>query len=92
MGADLSTLLATGGALDGGDIVSQTMSIGGPDSRVGLLGGALNSIFGTPSGIAGHGKMIKSIAFVRNSVLTATTRQIQRRRCLRHPQRLLPRR
>ncbi|KAF7541113.1 heme-thiolate peroxidase [Neopestalotiopsis clavispora] len=56
MGADLSSLLATGGALDGGDILTQTMSIGGPDDRVGLLGGALNSIFGTPSGIAGHGK------------------------------------
>ncbi|ETS73157.1 hypothetical protein PFICI_15102 [Pestalotiopsis fici W106-1] len=56
MGADLSSLLATGGALDGGDILSQTMSIGGPDNRVGLLGGALNRIFGTPSGIAGHGK------------------------------------
>ncbi|KAJ0107209.1 hypothetical protein J7T55_007579 [Diaporthe amygdali] len=56
MGADLSTLLATGGALDGGDILSQKMSIGGPDNRVGLLNGALNGIFGTPSGIAGHGK------------------------------------
>lgn len=57
MGADLSSLLAVGGALDGGDILSQTMSIGGPDNRVGLLNGALNDIFGTPSGIAGHGKL-----------------------------------
>ncbi|KAI0145131.1 hypothetical protein GGR57DRAFT_322299 [Xylariaceae sp. FL1272] len=56
MGDDLSTLLATGGALDGGDILSQKMSIGGPDDRVGLLGGSLNKIFGTPSGISGHGK------------------------------------
>ncbi|KAF1828508.1 hypothetical protein BDW02DRAFT_603355 [Decorospora gaudefroyi] len=56
MGADLSALLATGGAIDGGDIVSTKMSIGGPDSRVGVLNGALNSLFGTPSGIAGHGK------------------------------------
>ncbi|KAH6647095.1 hypothetical protein BKA67DRAFT_525275 [Truncatella angustata] len=56
MGADLSSLLATGGALDGGDILSQKMSIGGPDDRVGLLNGALNGIFGTPSGISGHGK------------------------------------
>lgn len=56
MGADLSSLLATGGALDGGDIISQKMSIGGPDNRVGILNGALNSILGTPSGIAGHGK------------------------------------
>jgi hypothetical protein len=56
MGADLSSLLSTGGALDGGDIISQKMSIGGPDSRVGVLNGALNSILGTPSGIAGHGK------------------------------------
>ncbi|KAI3321888.1 hypothetical protein HD806DRAFT_502226 [Xylariaceae sp. AK1471] len=56
MGADLSSLLSTGGALDGGDILSQKMSIGGPDDRVGLLGGALNAIFGTPSGISGHGK------------------------------------
>ncbi|POS81345.1 hypothetical protein DHEL01_v200275 [Diaporthe helianthi] len=55
MGADLSTLLATGGAIDGGDILSQQMSIGGPDKRVGLLNGALNDIFGTPSGISGHG-------------------------------------
>lgn len=55
MGADLSSLLATGGALDGGDILSQKMSIGGPDSRVGVLNGALNSVFGTPTGIAGHG-------------------------------------
>ncbi|KAF4994431.1 hypothetical protein FDECE_13131 [Fusarium decemcellulare] len=56
MGADLSALLAVGGALDGGDILSQKMSIGGPDDRVGLLNGALNKIFGKPSGIAGHGK------------------------------------
>lgn len=56
MGADLSSLLATGGALDGGDILSQKMSIGGPDNRVGVLNGALNSVFGTPTGIAGHGK------------------------------------
>ncbi|KAF1829006.1 hypothetical protein BDW02DRAFT_602921 [Decorospora gaudefroyi] len=32
------------------------VSIGGPDSRVGELNGALNSLLGTPSGIAGHGK------------------------------------
>jgi hypothetical protein len=56
MGADLSSLLSTGGAIDGGDIISQKMSIGGPDSRVGVLNGALNSILGTPSGISGHGK------------------------------------
>ncbi|KAI0137143.1 hypothetical protein BJ170DRAFT_45393 [Xylariales sp. AK1849] len=56
MGADLSTLLATGGALDGGDILSQKMSIGGPDDRVGVLNGAPNDVFGTPSGISGHGK------------------------------------
>ncbi|RAR12511.1 aromatic peroxygenase [Stemphylium lycopersici] len=56
MGADLSALLATGGALDGGDILSTKMSIGGPDSRVGVLNGALNALLGTPSGIAGHGK------------------------------------
>lgn len=56
MGDDLSSLLAVGGALDGGDIVSQKMSIGGPDERVGLLNGALNDILGTPSGIAGHGE------------------------------------
>ncbi|EXL45798.1 hypothetical protein FOCG_13154 [Fusarium oxysporum f. sp. radicis-lycopersici 26381] len=56
MGADLSALLAVGGAVDGGDILSQKMSIGGPDNRVGLLNGALNKIFGKPSGIAGHGK------------------------------------
>ncbi|KAF4495368.1 cercosporin resistance [Fusarium agapanthi] len=54
MGADLSALLAVGGAVDGGDILSQKMSIGGPDNRVGLLNGALNKIFGKPSGIAGH--------------------------------------
>ncbi|KAH7174596.1 uncharacterized protein B0J16DRAFT_404342 [Fusarium flagelliforme] len=56
MGADLSALLAVGGDVDGGDILSQKMSIGGPDNRVGLLNGALNKIFGKPSGIAGHGK------------------------------------
>lgn len=56
MGADLSSLLAVGGALDGGDVLSQKMSIGGPDDRVGLLNGALNKIFGKPSGISGHGK------------------------------------
>tara|TARA_R110002003_G_scaffold502_10_gene20113 strand:+ start:3696 stop:4796 length:1101 start_codon:yes stop_codon:yes gene_type:complete len=56
MGSDLSALLATGGAIDGGDILSTKMSIGGPDSRVGVLNGALNSVLGTPSGIAGHGK------------------------------------
>ncbi|KAF5646412.1 apo9 cpo9 [Fusarium tjaetaba] len=56
MGADLSALLAVGGAVVGGDILSQKMSIGGPDNRVGLLNGALNKIFGKPSGIAGHGK------------------------------------
>ncbi|RMZ66241.1 aromatic peroxygenase [Pyrenophora seminiperda CCB06] len=56
MGADLSALLAVGGVLDGGDILSTKMSIGGPDARVGLLNGALNSLLGTPSGIAGHGK------------------------------------
>ncbi|WJG36995.1 uncharacterized protein FOBCDRAFT_244378 [Fusarium oxysporum Fo47] len=56
MGADLSALLAVGGAVDGGDLLSQKMSIGGPDNRVGLLNGALNKIFGKPSGIAGHGK------------------------------------
>ncbi|KLO85118.1 uncharacterized protein FFB20_12123 [Fusarium fujikuroi] len=56
MGADLSALLAVGGAVDGGDILSQKMSIGGPDDRVGLPNGALNKIFGKPSGIAGHGK------------------------------------
>lgn len=56
MGADLSNLLAVGGAVDGGDIISQKMSIGGPDSRVGVLNGALNSVLGTPSGISGHGK------------------------------------
>jgi hypothetical protein len=56
MGADLSALLATGGAIDGGDIISTKMSIGGPDNRVGVLNGALNSLLGTPSGISGHGK------------------------------------
>ncbi|KAF2676846.1 hypothetical protein K458DRAFT_379372 [Lentithecium fluviatile CBS 122367] len=56
MGVDLSSLLATGGAIDGGDIISQKMSIGGADNRVGVLNGALNPILGTPSGIAGHGK------------------------------------
>ncbi|KAH9906966.1 hypothetical protein F4778DRAFT_778393 [Xylariomycetidae sp. FL2044] len=56
MGDDLATLLATGGAYDGGDIISQKMSIGGADDRVGVLNGALNDILGTPSGIAGHGK------------------------------------
>ncbi|KKY15309.1 hypothetical protein UCDDS831_g07699 [Diplodia seriata] len=56
MEADLSALLAVGGDIDGGDILSQKMSIGGPDDRVGLLNGALNDIFGTPSGISGHGK------------------------------------
>lgn len=56
MGADLAALLSVGGALDGGDILTQQMSIGGADDRVGLLGGALNGIFGTPSGITGHGK------------------------------------
>ncbi|KAF2129688.1 hypothetical protein P153DRAFT_24182 [Dothidotthia symphoricarpi CBS 119687] len=56
MGADLSALLAVGGAVDGGDIVSTKMSIGGPDSRVGVLNGKLNNVLGTPSGIAGHGK------------------------------------
>jgi hypothetical protein len=56
MGSDLGALLATGGAIDGGDIISTKMSIGGPDSRVGVLNGALNSVLGTPSGIAGHGK------------------------------------
>lgn len=56
MGADLSALLAVGGAVDGGDILSTKMSIGGPDSRVGVLNGALNSVLGTPSGISGHGK------------------------------------
>ncbi|ROW05749.1 hypothetical protein VMCG_05188 [Cytospora schulzeri] len=56
MEADLSNLLSVGGALDGGDILSTTMSIGGPDDRVGLLDGTLNDIFGTPSGISGHGK------------------------------------
>lgn len=92
MGADLSTLLATGGALDGGDILSQKMSIGGPDSRVGLLNGALNGIFGTPSGISGHGKTATPIKCGKDPILTPTKRQIQRRRCFRHPQRLLPRR
>jgi hypothetical protein len=56
MGADLSALLAADGALDGGDIFSNKMSIGGPNPRVGLLNGALNSVLGTPSGISGHGK------------------------------------
>jgi hypothetical protein len=56
MGADLGALLATGGAIDGGDIISTKMSIGGPDNRVGVLNGALNSLLGTPSGISGHGK------------------------------------
>jgi hypothetical protein len=56
MGADLSSLLATGGAIDGGNIISQKMSIGGADDRVGVLNGALNKVLGTPSGIAGHGK------------------------------------
>ncbi|KAF2137043.1 uncharacterized protein K452DRAFT_291955 [Aplosporella prunicola CBS 121167] len=56
MGDDLSSLLAIGGALDGGDVLSQKMSIGGPDDRVGVLNGALNSLLGTPSGISGHGK------------------------------------
>lgn len=56
MGADLSSLLSVGGAVDGGDIISQKMSIGGADNRVGVLNGALNKVLGTPSGIAGHGK------------------------------------
>ncbi|KAF5652036.1 cercosporin resistance protein [Fusarium sp. NRRL 25303] len=47
-------LLAVSGAVDGGDILSQKMSIGGPDDRVGLLSGGLHKIFGKPSGIAGH--------------------------------------
>lgn len=54
MGADLSTLLTVGGVVTGGDILTQQVSIGGPDARVGLQG-ALGGIFGTPSGIAGHG-------------------------------------
>lgn len=79
MGADLSALLAVGGAVDGGDILSQKMSIGGPDDRVGLLNGALNKIFGKPSGIAGHGK--RSIS--RPYTMTDTNdvcRKVQRRR------------
>ncbi|KAF1966690.1 hypothetical protein BU23DRAFT_592995 [Bimuria novae-zelandiae CBS 107.79] len=52
MGADLSTLLSTGGAIDGGDIISQKMSIGGADNR----------LLGTPSGIVGHGKFNKGDA------------------------------
>jgi hypothetical protein len=56
MGSDLTSLLATGGATDGGDITSQKMRVDGPNPRVGILNGALNSIFGTHSGIAGHGK------------------------------------
>ncbi|KAF2747959.1 hypothetical protein M011DRAFT_493875 [Sporormia fimetaria CBS 119925] len=56
MGADLGNLLASGGAIDGGDILSTKMSIGGPDPRVGILNGALNALLGTPTGIAGHGK------------------------------------
>lgn len=59
MGVDVSSLLAGFGAAFGGDILSTTMSIGGRDDRVGLLGGGLNAIFGTPSGIAGHGKYIE---------------------------------
>ncbi|KAK6196815.1 hypothetical protein LQW54_011176 [Pestalotiopsis sp. IQ-011] len=57
MGVDVSSLLAGFGAAFGGDILTTTMSIGGRDDRVGLLGGVLNEIFGTPSGIAGHGKL-----------------------------------
>ncbi|KAB5585891.1 hypothetical protein GE09DRAFT_944315 [Coniochaeta sp. 2T2.1] len=53
---DLSNLLSVGAVVEGGDILSQKVSIGGPDSRVGILNGALNSIFGTPTGISGHGK------------------------------------
>ncbi|KAJ9158380.1 Aromatic peroxygenase [Coniochaeta hoffmannii] len=56
MGVDLSNLLSVGAVVEGGDIHSQKVSIGGPDSRVGVLNGALNSIFGTPTGISGHGK------------------------------------
>jgi len=56
MGADLAALLSVGGAVDGGDIMSTKMSIGGADNRVGLGDGALNAFFGTPSGITGHGK------------------------------------
>ena len=92
LGADLSTLLSTGGAIDGGDIFSQTMSIGGPDNRVGLLNGALNGIFGTPSGIAGHGKNNANTFSLANLHSLAATREIQRRRCLGYTQRLLPRR
>lgn len=55
MGADLSSLLSVGGAIDGGDILSQKMSIGGADSRVGVANGALNKVLGTPSGISGYG-------------------------------------
>ena len=39
--------------VNAGDILTQTISIGGPDNRVGVLGGALNPILGTPSGAAG---------------------------------------
>lgn len=60
MGVDVSSLLAGFGAAFGGDILTTTMSIGGRDDRVGLLGGGLNAIFGTPSGIAGHGEFIES--------------------------------
>ena len=56
MNIDLASLLGAGAVVDGGDILAQKVSIGGPDSRVGLLNGALNAIFGTPSGISGHGK------------------------------------
>lgn len=55
MAPDLSLLLGTTGVITGGDILSQKLSIGGPDGRVGLLNGALNPIFGTPSGVARHG-------------------------------------
>lgn len=56
MSADLSSLLSTEGAIDGGDIISKKMSIGGPDARVGSFNGALNTLLGTPSCISGHGK------------------------------------
>ncbi|KAB2571670.1 hypothetical protein DBV05_g9662 [Lasiodiplodia theobromae] len=55
MAPDLTSLLAVGGDINGGGILSQKVRISGPDNSIGLVNGALNGIFGIPSCNSGHG-------------------------------------
>jgi hypothetical protein len=88
MSPEVGVLLAAYGALDGEDILSQTLSIGGPDDRVGLLSGDLNGVVATLSGIGVTVSLQSPLAYVSDDHIIGNFSERDASECR---QRLLPR-